>query len=208
MAPPFVPTVVRWQAMIVRRFCRWKILFVQKSADDVSNFDREFTSEEPILTPAKDPRPIRDEDQDNFSTFDYVNQWWFDGQSTILLLRVKLNKDTVQTFHVRWNHKFLFISFCSCKYLCQRFLSFCLFSSLLIDRVQILVPWTRCFSRSSPRMFFFADDSPSTFHNSFLATNYFHRIPPSRLSSAMPLALSFPWTDNPVQLFSPDQSFF
>ncbi|CAF1634503.1 unnamed protein product, partial [Adineta ricciae] len=53
--PPFVPTV--------------------RSADDVSNFDTEFTSEEPILTPAKDPRPIRDEDQTHFTGFDYVNEW-------------------------------------------------------------------------------------------------------------------------------------
>ncbi|CAF3512278.1 unnamed protein product [Rotaria socialis] len=53
--PPFVPIV--------------------RSADDVSNFDTEFTSEEPILTPAKDPRPIRDEDQENFSGFDYINEW-------------------------------------------------------------------------------------------------------------------------------------
>ncbi|CAF1046714.1 unnamed protein product [Adineta steineri] len=53
--PPFVPTV--------------------RSPDDVSNFDTEFTSEEPILTPAKDPRPIRDDDQEHFSGFDYVNEW-------------------------------------------------------------------------------------------------------------------------------------
>lgn len=53
--PPFVPIV--------------------KSADDVSNFDTEFTSEEPILTPAKDPRPIREEDQENFTGFDYINDW-------------------------------------------------------------------------------------------------------------------------------------
>ncbi|CAF1121165.1 unnamed protein product [Rotaria sordida] len=53
--PPFVPIV--------------------RSADDVSNFDTEFTSEEPILTPAKDPRPIRDDDQEHFSGFDYINEW-------------------------------------------------------------------------------------------------------------------------------------
>lgn len=41
----------------------------------MSNFDAEFTSEEPILTPAKDPRPIREEDQENFTGFDYINEW-------------------------------------------------------------------------------------------------------------------------------------
>ncbi|CAF0971463.1 unnamed protein product [Didymodactylos carnosus] len=49
--------------------------FFKHSADDVSNFDSEFTSEEPILTPAKDPRPIREQDQSNFVGFDYVTDW-------------------------------------------------------------------------------------------------------------------------------------
>jgi len=36
------------------------------SADDPSNCAREFTLEEPILTPVKDPRPIHDENQQHF----------------------------------------------------------------------------------------------------------------------------------------------
>ena len=36
---------------------------VQKNVNDVSNFDEEFTAEKPCLSPAKDPRPITNEDQ-------------------------------------------------------------------------------------------------------------------------------------------------
>jgi len=53
--PPFVPTI--------------------KSAEDVSNFDEEFTREEPCLTPPKDYRPIGAEDQTKFQDFDYVADW-------------------------------------------------------------------------------------------------------------------------------------
>lgn len=53
--PPFVPTI--------------------KSAEDVSNFDEEFTREEPCLTPPKDYRPINSEDQTKFSDFDYIAEW-------------------------------------------------------------------------------------------------------------------------------------
>lgn len=53
--PPFVPTI--------------------KSAEDVSNFDEEFTREEPCLTPPKDYRPINSDDQTKFNDFDYVADW-------------------------------------------------------------------------------------------------------------------------------------
>jgi hypothetical protein len=41
----------------------------------VSNFDEEFTREEPCLTPPKDYRPITSDDQTKFSDFDYVADW-------------------------------------------------------------------------------------------------------------------------------------
>jgi protein kinase N len=53
--PPFKPTI--------------------KSTHDVSNFDEEFTRELPVLTPARDPRPIMDEEQEFFSSFDYIADW-------------------------------------------------------------------------------------------------------------------------------------
>ena len=47
-------------------------LYVQKSRKDVSNFDREFTSEAPKLTPT-DKLFIMNLDQTEFSGFSYVN---------------------------------------------------------------------------------------------------------------------------------------
>uniref|UniRef100_G3PSZ2 protein kinase C n=1 Tax=Gasterosteus aculeatus aculeatus TaxID=481459 RepID=G3PSZ2_GASAC len=53
--PPFVPTI--------------------QGANDVSNFDDEFTSEAPILTPPREPRPLNSDEQHMFSDFDYIADW-------------------------------------------------------------------------------------------------------------------------------------
>lgn len=53
--PPFVPTVT--------------------SPEDVSNFDEEFTTEKPVLTPPKDPRHLSDNDQTLFKDFNYMADW-------------------------------------------------------------------------------------------------------------------------------------
>ncbi|KAL7637144.1 UNVERIFIED_CONTAM: hypothetical protein RMT77_011856 [Armadillidium vulgare] len=53
--PPFVPTVT--------------------SSEDVSNFDEEFTTEKPVLTPPKDPRHLSDADQILFKDFNYMADW-------------------------------------------------------------------------------------------------------------------------------------
>ncbi|XP_052131431.1 serine/threonine-protein kinase N isoform X5 [Frankliniella occidentalis] len=53
--PPFVPTV--------------------SCSEDVSNFDEEFTSEKPQLTPPKEPRPLTDEEQGLFRDFTYMADW-------------------------------------------------------------------------------------------------------------------------------------
>ncbi|CAG0894527.1 unnamed protein product [Cyprideis torosa] len=45
------------------------------NSEDVSNFDEEFTSERPILTPPREPRPLSSNDQNNFSNFDYMADW-------------------------------------------------------------------------------------------------------------------------------------
>ncbi|GAA47566.1 protein kinase N, partial [Clonorchis sinensis] len=50
--PPFVPTL--------------------KGAEDVSNFDEEFTREQAVLTPAKDRPALTDNDQAYFFDFDYM----------------------------------------------------------------------------------------------------------------------------------------
>lgn len=53
--PPFVPTI--------------------RGREDVSNFDDEFTSEAPILTPPREPRVLSEEEQEMFRDFDYVADW-------------------------------------------------------------------------------------------------------------------------------------
>ncbi|KAK9891483.1 hypothetical protein WA026_014720 [Henosepilachna vigintioctopunctata] len=53
--PPFIPTV--------------------HSMEDVSNFDEEFTSEKPQLSPPKEPRILQDQDQNLFSDFTYMADW-------------------------------------------------------------------------------------------------------------------------------------
>ncbi|XP_013860462.1 serine/threonine-protein kinase N1 [Austrofundulus limnaeus] len=51
--PPFVPSV--------------------RNKEDVSNFDEEFTTEPPALTPPREPRVLTRKDQDSFRDFDYVS---------------------------------------------------------------------------------------------------------------------------------------
>ena len=41
----------------------------------MSNFDEEFTSEKPVLTPPKDPRILSDDDQSLFKDFTYMADW-------------------------------------------------------------------------------------------------------------------------------------
>uniref|UniRef100_A0A182QFD5 protein kinase C n=1 Tax=Anopheles farauti TaxID=69004 RepID=A0A182QFD5_9DIPT len=53
--PPFVPTI--------------------RSQEDVSNFDEEFTSEKPALTPPKDPRVLTETEQTYFKDFTYMADW-------------------------------------------------------------------------------------------------------------------------------------
>lgn len=43
--------------------------------EDVSNFDEEFTSEKPHLTPPKEPRHMTDEEQGLFKEFTYTADW-------------------------------------------------------------------------------------------------------------------------------------
>uniref|UniRef100_A0A6Q2ZB82 protein kinase C n=1 Tax=Esox lucius TaxID=8010 RepID=A0A6Q2ZB82_ESOLU len=53
LPPPFVPSI--------------------KGREDVSNFDEEFTTEPPALTPPREPRTLSRKDQDSFRDFDYVS---------------------------------------------------------------------------------------------------------------------------------------
>ncbi|MEQ2209888.1 hypothetical protein XENOCAPTIV_005434, partial [Xenoophorus captivus] len=50
-------------------------MLVGEGANDVSNFDDEFTSEAPILTPPREPRVLSSDEQNLFSDFDYIADW-------------------------------------------------------------------------------------------------------------------------------------
>ena len=47
----------------------------QNHSEDVSNFDEEFTTEKPVLSPPKEWRPLLEEDQRHFKGFDFVANW-------------------------------------------------------------------------------------------------------------------------------------
>lgn len=47
----------------------------QKNMEDVSNFDEEFTSEKPKLSPPKDGRLLQAKEQCFFKDFDFVADW-------------------------------------------------------------------------------------------------------------------------------------
>ena len=50
-------------------------LLLQRSMEDVSNFDREFTSEKPTLSIPHDTT-LSDAEQRVFADFDFVADWW------------------------------------------------------------------------------------------------------------------------------------
>uniref|UniRef100_A0AAR2L6M5 protein kinase C n=1 Tax=Pygocentrus nattereri TaxID=42514 RepID=A0AAR2L6M5_PYGNA len=61
-----------WEALLLRKL---PPPFVPSIGDkeDVSNFDEEFTTEVPSLTPPREPRVLSRKDQDSFRDFDYVS---------------------------------------------------------------------------------------------------------------------------------------
>eukprot|EP00112_Aurelia_sp_Birch-Aquarium-sp1_P025364 Seg840.3 transcript_id=Seg840.3/GoldUCD/mRNA.D3Y31 product="Serine/threonine-protein kinase N2" protein_id=Seg840.3/GoldUCD/D3Y31 len=65
---------VRWEDLLSRKV---KPPFKPKvkHPEDVSNFDEEFTSEDPVLTPAKEKRKITEAEQVLFAEFNYTADW-------------------------------------------------------------------------------------------------------------------------------------
>ena len=51
------------------------IILAQNGLEDVSNFDEEFTSEKPVLTPPKDVRALTNDEQLLFQNFTYMADW-------------------------------------------------------------------------------------------------------------------------------------
>ena len=75
--PPFVPTIVSFKNQSKQRQSTNSrtLLFYQAGFEDVSNFDEEFTSEKPILTPPKDNRNLTTDEQRLFDNFTYMADW-------------------------------------------------------------------------------------------------------------------------------------
>ncbi|XP_053970759.1 serine/threonine-protein kinase N isoform X1 [Hylaeus volcanicus] len=65
---------IAWDDLLLRRV-KPPFVPVIRSVEDVSNFDEEFTSEKPHLTPPKDPRPLNDLEQGLFKDFTYMADW-------------------------------------------------------------------------------------------------------------------------------------
>ena len=49
---------------------------MKKNVEDVANFDVEFTSEKPVLTPPKEVPLATNEDQILFKDFDFFSELW------------------------------------------------------------------------------------------------------------------------------------
>ncbi|XP_015585871.1 serine/threonine-protein kinase N isoform X6 [Cephus cinctus] len=65
---------IAWDDLLLRRV-KPPFVPVIHSVEDVSNFDEEFTSEKPHLTPPKDPRPLNELEQSLFRDFTYMADW-------------------------------------------------------------------------------------------------------------------------------------
>ncbi|BET00439.1 Protein kinase C terminal domain [Nesidiocoris tenuis] len=65
---------INWEDLLMRRV-RPPFVPTISSVEDVSNFDEEFTSEMPALTPPKDPRTLTADEQDLFKDFTYMADW-------------------------------------------------------------------------------------------------------------------------------------
>uniref|UniRef100_A0A671P237 protein kinase C n=1 Tax=Sinocyclocheilus anshuiensis TaxID=1608454 RepID=A0A671P237_9TELE len=61
-----------WEALLLRKLPP-PFLPTIGNKEDVSNFDEEFTTELPALTPPREPRVLSRKDQDSFHDFDYVS---------------------------------------------------------------------------------------------------------------------------------------
>lgn len=65
---------IDWDGLLAKKVKPPFVPIIQSSSD-VSNFDDEFTSEAPVLTPPREPRPLTPHQQDLFADFDYIADW-------------------------------------------------------------------------------------------------------------------------------------
>ncbi|XP_056091533.1 serine/threonine-protein kinase N2 [Rhinichthys klamathensis goyatoka] len=65
---------IDWDGLLAKKVKPPFVPIIQGSSD-VSNFDDEFTSEAPVLTPPREPRHLNQDEQDLFVDFDYIADW-------------------------------------------------------------------------------------------------------------------------------------
>lgn len=94
---PFFNNKIDWIALEERKL---KPPFRPRTKDekDTSNFDKDFTSEEPVLTPI-DPIIVKAINQDEFRDFSFVNPDWKSGFTTSVSSQpnVKINNTSTTT---------------------------------------------------------------------------------------------------------------
>ncbi|XP_048352592.1 serine/threonine-protein kinase N2 isoform X3 [Sphaerodactylus townsendi] len=66
--------LIEWNALLAKKV-KPPFVPVIRGREDVSNFDDEFTSEAPILTPPREPRILSEDEQEMFRDFDYIADW-------------------------------------------------------------------------------------------------------------------------------------
>ncbi|XP_044288151.1 serine/threonine-protein kinase N2 isoform X2 [Varanus komodoensis] len=66
--------LIDWNALLAKKV-KPPFVPIIRGREDVSNFDDEFTSEAPILTPPREPRILSDDQQEMFRDFDYIADW-------------------------------------------------------------------------------------------------------------------------------------
>ncbi|KAJ6655827.1 hypothetical protein lerEdw1_004691 [Lerista edwardsae] len=66
--------LIDWNALLAKKV-KPPFVPIIRGREDVSNFDDEFTSEAPILTPPREPRILSEDEQDMFRDFDYIADW-------------------------------------------------------------------------------------------------------------------------------------
>lgn len=66
--------LIDWNALLAKKV-KPPFVPIIRGREDVSNFDDEFTSEAPILTPPREPRLLSEDEQDMFRDFDYIADW-------------------------------------------------------------------------------------------------------------------------------------
>nr|XP_033817709.1 serine/threonine-protein kinase N3 isoform X3 [Geotrypetes seraphini] len=67
---------IDWEALLSRKMRPPFVPFL-KGISDVSNFDKEFTTQKPILTPPEDLRSLTSQEQAAFDNFDFVSELLF-----------------------------------------------------------------------------------------------------------------------------------